>query len=328
MENIKKNISMLNMQGMGKAFKDNGLILFLIVICIAFAAVEPRFLSAGNIMNVMIQVSINALLATGMTFVLITGGIDVSVGSVAALAGVVATFITRSFTDISIFGAIFIQISVTLGIGILFGGIVALSVAKLKVAPFIATLAMASIARGAGYIITGGKPIFELPVSYTFLGQSKIGGTVPFLVILMMLLMLLSYIILSKLPVGRHIYSVGSNENVAYLSGISPIRIKILVYMISSTMAALGGIALSSKLGTGQPAAATGYELTAIASVVMGGTSLSGGKGGIGRTVVGVLTIGIINNGLNLLQISSYWQQVVMGTIIFIAVILDQNKNK
>ncbi len=310
-----------------RVVKENILVIFLAAVCIIFAIVEPRFLSAGNLLNVMIQVAINALLATGMTFVLLTGGIDVSVGSVAALAGVLATYIAKPILGLTVVGAIGLQIGVALGIGLVFGGVVALSVAKLNVAPFIATLAIASIARGLGYIITGGKPIFELPVSYSKLGQAKIFDAIPVLVVLMIVLMFMAYVVLSRLPVGRHIYSVGSNENVAYLSGISPTRIKLLVYIISAAMAALGGIALSSKLGTGQPAAAVGYELTAIASVVMGGTSLSGGKGGIGRTVIGVLTIGVINNGLNLLQVSSYWQQVVMGLIIFSAVILDQSKS-
>lgn len=170
--------------------------------------------------------------------------------------------------------------------------------------------------------------MFDLPVSFQNLGQTKVLGKLPVMVLVLAVLMLAAYIVLSKLPVGRHIYAVGSNEDVAYLSGISPVRIKMLVYIVCACMAAFGGVCMASKFGTGQPAAGAGYELTAIASVVMGGTSLSGGRGGMGRTVIGVLTIGIINNGLNLLQVSSYWQQVAMGVIIMAAVILDQNASK
>jgi len=306
----------------------NILIVFLVLVCVVFALFQPRFLTPENLLNVLIQVTINAMLATGMTFVLLTGGIDVSVGSVVALAGVISTMLAKPMTGLSPAGAIALQLGVTLGVGFLCGGITAFSVAKLKVAPFIATLAVSSIARGAGYILTDGKTVFDLPVSFQILGQAKVFGTVLVMVIILALLMAVSYIILSKLPIGRHIYAVGSNEDVAYLSGISPVKIKMLVYVVCACMAAFGGVCMASKFGTGQPAAGSGYELTAIASVVMGGTSLSGGRGGIGRTVIGVLTIGIINNGLNLLQVSSYWQQIAMGAIIMAAVILDQNTKK
>ncbi len=304
------------------------MILFLAVVCIVFAIFQPRFLTGENMMNILVQVTINAMLATGMTFVLLTGGIDVSVGSVAALGGVVTAMIAKPFTEMDIATAILMQVGVALAIGLICGGLTAYSVAKLKVAPFIATLAMSTIVRGLGYILTDGKTIFDLPQSYQILGQARLFNAVPIMVIILVVLMVAAYIVLSRMTIGRHIYAVGSNEEVAYLSGISPYKVKMLVYIICTGMAAFGGICMASKFGTGQPAAGAGYELTAIASVVMGGTSLSGGRGGIGRAVIGILTIGIINNGLNLLQVSSYWQQIAMGIIIMAAVILDRNTKK
>lgn len=317
----------LRRQSVPQLIKGNILIIFLVLVCVVFAMFQPRFFTPENLLNVLIQVTINAMLATGMTFVILTGGIDISVGAVVALAGVVSSMLARPITNLPVGGAIALQLGVTLGVGLLCGGIVAIAVAKLNVAPMIATLATSSIARGVGYILTDGKTVFDLPVSFQVLGQAKI-GRLPIMVVILAVMMAVSYVVLSKLPVGRHIYAVGSNEDVAYLSGINPVRIKALAYIVCACMAAFGGVCMASKYGTGQPATGAGYELTAIASVVMGGTSLNGGRGGIGRTVIGVLTIGVINNGLNLLQVSSYWQQIAMGVIILAAVILDQNTNK
>lgn len=311
-----------------KFVKNNILIFFLIFLCIVITIVEKRFISPQNIINVMIQVAINAFLATGMTFVIVTGGIDLSVGSVAALSGVAVAYIIKSMSSPSIIVSILIGLGVSIVVGGVCGGISAVAISKLNVAPFIATLAMYSIARGFGYVITGGKPIFQLAESFKWLGQSRIFNVLPILVLLVIIVMVIAYIILDKTPYGRHVYSVGSNEGVSYLSGVNVSSVKASVYIISGILSALGGVCLASKLGTGQPAAAVGYELTAIAAVVMGGTSLSGGKGGIGKTVVGVLTIGVINNGLNLMNVSSYWQTIVMGAIILLAVILDQYRGR
>lgn len=307
---------------------NNILLFFLIALCVVVTSVEPRFISLNNLMNVMIQVSISALIATGMTFVILTGGIDLSVGAVAAFAGIVATSVVKPMESESIIVYLLIIVGVSIVVGAVCGGISAFTISRLNVAPFIATLAVMSIARGFGYVITQSKPIFQLPEAFTWLGQSKIFGTVPVLVILMILVLVGAYILLEKTVYGRHVYALGSNEEVAKLSGINTGRIKSSVYIISGILSALGGVCLASKLGTGQPNAATGYELTAIAAVVMGGTSLNGGSGGIGKTVIGILTIGVLNNGMNLMQVSSYWQQIVMGVIIMLAVILDQIKEK
>ena len=309
-----------------KFLVENILSLFLVILCIIITINEPRFISPLNLMNVLIQVSINMLLATGMTFVILTGGIDLSVGSVAALAGVVVAIVIKHIGEISIINAVLIIFAVSIVVGGICGGICAFSITKLKVAPFIATLAMFSMARGFGYVISDGRPVFQLADNFKWLGQHRLFNSLPVLVMLVIFLVLIVYIIFTRIPYGRYLFSVGSNEDVSYLSGVNVNFVKASAYIVSGILAALGGCCLASKLGTGQPAAANGYELTAIAAVVLGGTSLNGGKGGIIKTAIGVLTIGIINNGLNLLGVSSYWQTITMGAIILLAVVLDNYK--
>jgi ribose transport system permease protein/inositol transport system permease protein len=274
------------------------------------------------LLNVLIQIAINALLAIGMTFVIISGGIDLSVGSVAALAGIVVTALIKHYPTNTPMMYVIIIFSV-LAVGIACGGISGLVIAKLNVEPFIATLAMLSIARGFAFVYTQSKPIFGLPQSFNWIGQGYI-GPIPVIVLIMIFCLAIAHIVLSKTCFGRYIYAIGSNEEVAKLCGINVARVKFIVYVISGVLSSLGGVVLASRLATGQPAAASGYELNAIAAVVLGGTSLSGGKGGIGKTIIGIMTIGVINNGLSLLRISSYWQSITMGLIIMIAVILDK----
>ncbi len=307
--------------------KDGALLLFLAFLCVVISLLSPRFLTVGNLINVTNQVAINALLATGMTFVILTGGIDLSVGSVAALSGILVTMFIKTMPNPSVLTVFVVAILGSLLVGGICGSFLGLSVAYLNVAPFIAALAMLSIARGVAYLLTNSKPIFELPDAYFYIGQGRV-GLIPVIVIIMALVLVVSHIVLSRTCYGRHIYAVGSNEEVAGLNGISTAKIKLSVYIICSVLAALGGVCLSSKIGTGQPSAAQGYELDAIAAVVMGGTSLSGGSGTIGKTLIGVLTIGVINNGLSLLQVSSYVQQITMGLIIMAAVVIDQFKKR
>ncbi|MDR1509925.1 MAG: ABC transporter permease [Synergistaceae bacterium] len=281
----------------------------------------------NNLINVASQVSINALLATGMTFVILTGGIDLSVGSVAALSGILITMFIKTINGPSIVTVILTAIIGSLVIGGICGVFLGAMVAWFKVAPFIAALAMLSIARGCAYVLTNSRPIFDLPDNYGWIGQGYV-GPIPVIVIFMAVVMIIAYIVLSKTCYGRYIYAVGSNSEMAALNGVSVNKIILSVYVICSVLAALGGVCLSSRIGTGQPSAANGYELDAIAAVVMGGTSLNGGSGSIVKTLLGVLTIGIINNGLSLLRVSSYVQQITMGIIILIAVIVDQIKKR
>lgn len=305
--------------------KENTMLLFLIVLCTVCVAGVPRFATEGNIRNILIQVSINALIASGMTFVILSDGIDLSVGSVAALAGIASAAAIKQFPGASLAMSLLVIAISSLVVGSICGAVSGFCVAKLNVPPFIATLAMMNVARGIAYVTTNARPIFGLPSSFGWLGLGNVGN-VPATIILMVIVLAVSYVVLSRTCFGRYIYAVGSNKEVAKLAGINVTRIKISVYVICGILSALAGVVLASKLQNGQATAATGYELNAIAAVAMGGTSMSGGRGGIPQTVLGLLVIGIINNALSLLGVSSYWQTIAMGVIILIAVVMDQNK--
>jgi len=303
------------------------LILFLIFMAIIITIFVPRFLSAQNLINVMTQIAINALLATGMTFVILTAGIDLSVGSIAALAGIVATALIKQIPQASVLTCVALSILVSIIVGGICGGFSGFAIAKLNVAPFIATLAMMSIARGIAFVYTKSRPIFELPETFNWIGWGYI-GVIPVIVLVMIIILVFSHIVIDKTRFGKYIYAVGGNEEGARFSGINVEKIKFMVYVINGILSAFAGVCLASRLATGQPAAARGYELIAITAVVMGGTSLFGGRGGIPKTVIGILTIGIINNGLSLMQVSSYWQSITMGFMILIAVAFDQIRVK
>lgn len=306
--------------------QNNVFVVFLLVLIVCACFFVPNFATKTNLLNVFIQISINGLLATGMTYVIITGGIDLSVGSVAALSGIAATAIlTRMPKDTSLLVCVLVTIAVAIVVGTLCGSFIGAAVAKLKIVPFIATFVVYSAARGFAYIYTHSKPIYELPDSFSTIGVGYFMG-VPILGILLVVTLLVALFIERKTVVGRHIFAVGSNEEVAKLSGVKVTKIIMGVYIACSCLAALGGICLASRLGSGQPSAANGYELHAIAAVAMGGTSMSGGSGSIMKTVTGITTIGIINNCLSLLRVDSYWQPVAMGIIIFAAVTFDQLK--
>lgn len=302
---------------------NNTMVIFAVILLIACFIGVPRFATTGNLMNIMIQVSINALIASGMTFVILSDGIDLSVGSVAAIAGIVGTSVIKLFPDSGILMSVAVILLTAIVVGAICGAVNGFSVAKLNVPPFIATLAMMNIARGLAYVVTDAKPIFGLPEKFSWVGLGKI-GPVPVSILLMILVLAISYIVLSKTCFGRYIYAIGSNREVAKLTGINVFKTRFSVYIISGILAALAGLVLASKLQNGQATAAEGYELNAIAAVAMGGTSMSGGRGGILQTIVGLIVIGIINNALSLLGVSSYWQTVAMGVIILIAVVIDQ----
>jgi len=303
------------------------LIVILFCLAVIISIIQPRFLLPQNLINVLIQIAINALIATGMTFVIISGGIDLSVGSITALCGIVATAIIVKMPEIIIFQSFLLSLTISVIVGFITGGFSGFVISKLNVPPFMATLAMMSIARGFAFVYTQGRPIYGLPESFSWIGQDYI-GFIPVVVIIMAIVLLSAHIILARTVFGRRVYAIGSNEEVAKLCGINVSKIKFIVYVISGILSAFAGVCLASRLITGQPNAAVGYELNAIAAVVMGGNSLSGGKGGIGKTIVGLLAIGIINNGLNLMRVSSYWQSITMGAIILTAIIIDQYRKK
>lgn len=308
------------------SLKDSSMLIFLIALFLICSIFVPRFISPVNIINVLTQIAINALIAVGMTFVILSDGIDLSVGSVAAISGVMASSIIKLMPNSNVFTGVLVIFATAVVVGVICGGINAFNVAKLKVPPFIATLAMMSVARGTAFLITDSKPVSGLPDHFNWLGLRYI-GPIPAIVILMIIVLISGHIILTKTCFGRHIYAVGSNEEVSKLSGIDVVKIKSSVYIICSVLAALAGGVLASKLQAGQPSAAQSYELNAIAAVAMGGTSMSGGKGGIAQTLLGLFIIGIINNSLSLLQVSSHIQTISMGIIILLAVIFDMRKS-
>lgn len=299
-----------------------GLILILLLTVIVLSLASDAFLTWTNIMNVLRQVSIIGILAVGMTFIILTAGIDLSIGSLMAVAAVVAASIVSYNPDLVLIALI----AGMLASGFL-GGMSGVMAAKLNVAPFVATLAMMTIARGIALIYTNGRPIGIDSESFTFLGQGYL-GPIPVPVAIFILITVIMGITLSTTKFGRYVYAIGGNENATRISGVNVPKVKIWVYVINGFLAGLAGMLLASRISSGQPNSGMGYELDAIAAVVIGGTSLFGGKGSLTGTIVGVLIIGVINNGLNLLDVSSYWQQIIKGLIIAGAVILDQRTKK
>jgi ribose transport system permease protein len=307
--------------GSQSILKKLGPIIGLLVIIIIISILSPNFLSINNILNVLRQVSINALIAFGMTFVILTGGIDLSVGSILALTGAVTAGLMASGVDP------ILAMMVGLLLGATLGAINGLIIAKGKVAPFIATLATMTIYRGLTLVYTEGRPISGLGDSVTFqlLGKGYFLG-VPIPVVTMIISFVVLYFILKKTTFGRRVYAVGGNEEASILSGINANRIKIYVYALTGLLAALASMILTSRLNSAQPTAGNMFELDAIAAVVLGGTSLTGGRGWIVGTLIGVLIIGVLNNGLNLIGVSSFFQQVVKGAVILLAVLIDRKK--
>lgn len=294
-----------------------GLILLVVIISV----LNPAFLDLSNLLNLLRQVSINGLIAFGMTFVILTGGIDLSVGSILALSSAfIALMITSGIDPI---------IAIIIGVlaGAVLGMLNGLFVAKGNMAPFIVTLATMTIFRGITLVITDGNPITNLGDNYLFqlFGKGYLLA-IPVPAVTMTIVFIVLFIILHKTTFGRHTYAIGGNEVAAKISGIKVNRVKVLIYGISGFMAALAGAILTSRLNSAQPTAGTAYELDAIAAVVLGGTSLTGGKGRIVGTLIGVLIIGVLNNGLNLLGVSAFYQQVVKGVVILIAVLIDRKK--
>ncbi|MEK5498972.1 ribose ABC transporter permease RbsC [Bacillus sp. FSL M8-0077] len=299
-----------------------GPFLGLIILIAIVSILNPAFLEPLNILNLLRQISINALIAFGMTFVILTGGIDLSVGAILALSSALtAGFIVSGLDPI-------LAIIVGCIIGAILGMINGLLITKGKMAPFIATLATMTIFRGLTLVYTDGNPITGLGSNYAFqlFGRGYFLG-IPVPAITMLLTFIVLWVLLHKTPFGRRTYAIGGNEKAALISGIKVPRVKIMIYSLAGFMSALAGAILTSRLNSAQPTAGTSYELDAIAAVVLGGTSLSGGRGRIVGTLIGVLIIGVLNNGMNLLGVSSFYQSVVKGIVILIAVLLDRKKS-
>jgi len=300
-----------------------GPFIALLLVSVGLAVLSPDFLTVANLLNVMRQVSINALIAFGMTLVILLGGIDLSVGSILALSSVgIATLIQSGVSPL---------LATLLGVlgGGLMGLLNGLVVSKGKVAPFIATLASMTILRGLALVVSGGSPItgFDSDL-FSMLGGGYVAGLIPIPVVWMLLMFGLFAFLLKKTVFGRHVYATGGNEEAARLSGVKVDQIKLWVYTLSGAMSAMAGVVLTSRLNSAQPTAGSGYELDAIAAVVLGGTSLTGGRGWIFGTLMGALLIGVLNNGLNLLGVSSFYQQVIKGVVILLAVLIDRSGKK
>lgn len=303
---------------------ENKSLVALLVLIGVVSALSPNFFTADNLLNILRQTSVNAIMAVGMTLVILTAGIDLSVGSVLALCGALAA------TMVAMELPIWLVVPLTLGAGALLGGISGLIIAKGKVQAFIATLVTMTALRGVTMVYTEGRPIStgfsDGADHFAWLGTGYLLG-LPVPIWLMAIVFLLAWFMLNHTRLGRYIYALGGNESATLLSGINVARVKLAVYGLCGMLSALAGLIVTSRLSSAQPTAGMGYELDAIAAVVLGGTSLMGGKGRIMGTLIGALIIGFLNNALNLLDVSSYYQMIAKASVILLAVMID-NKSK
>ncbi len=303
-------------------------LIALLILCIVLSILTDKFFTAENGLNVLRQIAVNICISVGMTLVVLTAGIDLSVGSVLALCSAVTAGLLKNGIEIpagnlwigfTLLGAVLAGLL----LGFLLGCFNGFAITKFNVPPFVATLAMLTIARGFTMLYTKGHPISNLGDSFAFIGTGWLFG-IPVPVYIAAVVVLVAVFITQKTKIGRYIYAIGGNEQAAKLSGINIKKVKITVYAIAGALAALGGVIVASRLDSAQPNAGISYELDAIAAVVIGGTSLSGGKGSVWGTVMGAIIIGVLNNGLVLLNVSPFWQQVVKGSVILLAVIIDK----
>jgi inositol transport system permease protein len=297
-----------------------GLAVGLAVLMAALAAARPGFLTVANLVNLIRQISINGILAVGVTYVLLTGGVDLSLGSVVALTGVIAATFAHPGQH-----GVWAPVLAGIGAGAVCGAANGLMVTRGRLASFVVTLGMMTSARGLALLVSSGRPVSGLSDEFTSIGSGSI-LSVPVPILIFVVVALVSHVFLKNMRLGRHVYAVGGNENAARASGVNVSGVKMTAYTVCGALAGLAGVVLASRITTGQPNAGVGYELDAIAAVVIGGTSLSGGSGGVSGTILGALLIGVINNGLDILNVSSYYQQVIKGVIIVSAVWLDRSR--
>ena len=293
--------------------------LGFVIIFVALSVTSRSFLTVHNLLNVALQTSVNALLAIGMTFVILTAGIDLSVGSILAFSSAITAGLLVSHVNI------FLASVIGLVVGALAGLLNGIFVAYGRLAPFIVTLGTLTLFRGATEIYTGGVPIFNLPEAFSTFGAGTLVG-IPIPVLVTAVIFALGLLALQRTTHGRRIYAIGGNQRAAFLAGIPVKRYLMAVYVISGALAALAGLVLTSRLGSAEPTAGTGYELDAITAVVLGGTSLFGGEGTLWGTIIGALILGVISNGLNLLNVNSFYQDAIKGVIILFAIMLDRKR--
>ena len=314
---------------------DNIVVVVLILLVIGFSIGNSTFLKTANVINLFGQMCLNALLATGLTYVIILGGIDISAGSSMAITGILAAQAVLALGVESTFACMVISILVGLVAGAIIGLFIGWLIAYRGLVPMICTLALMQAFRGLAYIISGGGPVYGLPTGFSMLGAGRLiktesfkTGIIPVIVIFTAIVVVIFHIILTKTVFGRHVFAVGSNASVAHMCGIDTKLVTLKCHMICGITAGLAGIVAASKVNNGHPNTGDGYEMYAIAATVLGGTSLSGGTGSVARAMFGCAIIAVINNGMTLMEISAYWQKVVIGVIIILAVMLDMAQKK
>ncbi|MCK4451097.1 MAG: ribose ABC transporter permease [Anaerolineae bacterium] len=302
----------LNLRDLSQRF---GLVLSFLLLCIALSLLSDRFLTLSNAVNVLRQSTINGIIAVGMTYVILTAGIDLSVGAVLALCTLVTADLLQKGLPVPL--AVIAGLGLGAGLGLVNG----LIITKARVPPFVATLGMMTVARGLALTYTQGRPITGLPEGFRFMGTGSL-GPIPMPIVIAGLTFLVGYVLLTRTRVGEYIFALGNNPVAARYAGIATDRFIAFVYAVAGLLAALAGMILVARLNSAQPIAGLGYEFAAIAAVVVGGTSFAGGEGGLGGTLLGALVIAVLSNGLNLLNVSSFYQPVITGVVIALALLL------
>jgi ribose/xylose/arabinose/galactoside ABC-type transport system permease subunit len=293
-----------------------GTLAGLLLLCLLLTSLSPYFLTVSNLLNVLEQTAINAVIAVGMTFVIVSGGIDLSVGSMVAFAGVLLASALQAPLPVGV------AIAAGVVAGAACGAVNGLLITLGRLPPFIATLGMMSVARGAALVFTSGRPVSGFEAEFRSLATARVMG-IPAPVLVAAAVYVIAHVLLTRTRFGRYVYAIGGNEEATRLSGVAVRFHKTMVYVLSGVMSALAAVLLTARLNSAQPIAGIMYELDAIAATVIGGTSLLGGSGTLGGTLVGALIMGVLRNGLNLLGISSFLQQIVIGVVIIVAVLVD-----
>lgn len=318
-----KSAAGAGLERVGRVVSRSGTLGGLVLICVVMFILTPKFLTLANLSNVASQVAVVAILALGSTFVIVSGGIDLSVGSVLGATGIIFSWVAAK-------GGMPWPVAVLagLGAGAVAGLVNAAFITWGNLPPFIATLAMLSVARGLALVVSGGIPLTNIPGAITSLGTKELFGTIPYVFMVMVVMWLITAGLLRRTYTGRCMYAIGGNEEAARLSGINIFRQKVVIYVLSGVFAAVAGIVSTARLASGQPQAGLGFELDAIAAVVIGGASLAGGLGTATGTLIGAFILAIVRDGLNLLNVSSFWQEVVIGLVIAVAVMTDTLRRK
>ena len=299
-----------------------GIVIILILLCVLFTALNPAFISLNNIINILRQVAINGIIAVGMTMVLVTGGIDLSVGAVAGIGTV--------FCGIMLVNGLpwYLALLACLIIGFAVGALNAFMICRLNLPPLIATLGSMTSLRGVCYLVTNGKPVFGFPEDILFMGKGTVAGIIPVPVSIMVVVFILGILFLQKTRYGTYIYGIGGNEEASRLSGINTKKMKYLCYGVCGALSALAGVVLLARVNSAQPKSGDGYEMDVITACVLGGVSISGGEGKLSFVTFGVLLMGVLSNGLIMVNVSDYWQQAISGLVLIFAVAFDQMMQK